>query len=181
MFATRIGDMHVCPLVTPGVPPIPHVGGPVLPPGVPQVLIGKVPANVAGNTCVCVGPPDVCLPGQFQVLVQNRPLIRTLVDSTAHGGRVVVGCFQVIVGSGGASAVCSAMEAGSMNVSLPSMPAPPSQAELDQINADIADAGDALNENISDKEAELAFLENNGGTQAQIDAVQAELDELNGF
>jgi hypothetical protein len=25
--ATRLTDMHVCPMLTPGLPPIPHVGG----------------------------------------------------------------------------------------------------------------------------------------------------------
>ena len=37
--AARITDMHTCPMVTPGVPPIPHVGGPILPAGCPTVLI----------------------------------------------------------------------------------------------------------------------------------------------
>ena len=27
--AARVGDMHVCPMQTPGLPPIPHVGGPI--------------------------------------------------------------------------------------------------------------------------------------------------------
>ena len=31
--AACVGDLHVCPMVTPAVPPIPHVGGPILPPG----------------------------------------------------------------------------------------------------------------------------------------------------
>ncbi|MBV8416711.1 MAG: type VI secretion protein, partial [Verrucomicrobia bacterium] len=35
--AARVGDPHVCPMVT-GV--VPHVGGPILPPGCPTVLIG---------------------------------------------------------------------------------------------------------------------------------------------
>ena len=38
--AARVGDMHTCPMQTPGTPPIPHVGGPILPPGQPTVLIG---------------------------------------------------------------------------------------------------------------------------------------------
>ena len=56
--AARVGDMHVCPMVTPGVPPIPHVGGPVLPPGGITVLIGGMPAARVGDMCLCVGPPD---------------------------------------------------------------------------------------------------------------------------
>ena len=55
--AARVSDPHVCPMLTPGVPPIPHVGGPVLPPGVPTVLIGNLPAATVGNKCLCVGAP----------------------------------------------------------------------------------------------------------------------------
>jgi uncharacterized Zn-binding protein involved in type VI secretion len=47
MPAARMGDMHVCPMVTPGTPPIPHVGGPVLL-GSPMVLIGGMPAARMG-------------------------------------------------------------------------------------------------------------------------------------
>ena len=60
--AAVVGDMHVCPMVTPGVPPIPHVGGPVLPPGVPTVLIMGKPAVCVGDQAVCTGPPDIILP-----------------------------------------------------------------------------------------------------------------------
>ena len=55
--AARLTDMHTCPMQTPGLPPIPHVGGPIVGPGVPNVLIGKLPAAVVGDMCVCVGPP----------------------------------------------------------------------------------------------------------------------------
>ena len=41
MPAARITDMHVCPMVT-GI--IPHVGGPILPPGGLLTLIGGMPA-----------------------------------------------------------------------------------------------------------------------------------------
>ena len=52
-FAARITDMHTCPMQTPAVPsPIPHVGGPVVGPGAPTVLIGGIPAAVMGDTCV---------------------------------------------------------------------------------------------------------------------------------
>lgn len=67
--AARIGDMHVCPMVTPGTPPVPHVGGPILPPGVPTVLIGGQPAAVVGGMCVCVGPPDSIVMGCMTVLI----------------------------------------------------------------------------------------------------------------
>jgi len=60
--AARIGDMHTCPMQTPGTPPIPHVGGPIIGPGVPTVLIGNMPAAVVGDSCTCVGPPDTIAP-----------------------------------------------------------------------------------------------------------------------
>ena len=67
--AARVGDMHVCPMVTPGTPPIPHVGGPILPPGGITVLIGGQPAARMGDQCLCVGPPDVIVIGEPTVLV----------------------------------------------------------------------------------------------------------------
>ncbi len=67
--AARISDMHVCPMQTPGVPPIPHVGGPIMPPGMPTVLIGGLPAAVMGGMCVCVGPPDSIVSGCFTVMI----------------------------------------------------------------------------------------------------------------
>jgi len=42
--AARVGDMHTCPMVTPGTPPVPHVGGPILPPEYPTVPTGGMPA-----------------------------------------------------------------------------------------------------------------------------------------
>ncbi len=68
MPAARIGDMHVCPMMTPGVPPIPHVGGPVTL-GSPTVLIGNMPAARMGDMLVCVGPPDTIVLGCPTVLI----------------------------------------------------------------------------------------------------------------
>lgn len=95
--AARVGDMHVCPMVTPAVPPIPHVGGPVLPPGVPTVLIGGMPAATATSMCTCVGPPDTIALGSMTVLIGNKPAAR-MGDMTAHGGTIVVGCPLVLIG-----------------------------------------------------------------------------------
>ncbi|MBI5879539.1 MAG: PAAR domain-containing protein [Chloroflexi bacterium] len=67
--AARVGDMHVCPMVTPGVPPIPHVGGPILPPGSPTVLIAGQPAARMGDMAVCVGPPDSIVMGCPTVMI----------------------------------------------------------------------------------------------------------------
>jgi uncharacterized Zn-binding protein involved in type VI secretion len=82
---------------TPAVPPVPHVGGPILPPGCPVVLIGGLPAACVGDMAVCVGPPDAIVMGAFTVLVGGRPAAR-IGDSTAHGGVVTLGCFNVLVG-----------------------------------------------------------------------------------
>jgi len=95
--AARVTDMHVCPMVTPGVPPIPHVGGPILPPGVPTVLIGALPAATATSMCVCVGPPDVIAMGSVTVLIGGLPAAR-MGDPTAHGGSIVLGCPTVLIG-----------------------------------------------------------------------------------
>lgn len=95
--AARIGDMHVCPMVTPGVPPIPHVGGPILPPGAVTTLIGGVPAARVGDMAVCVGPPDVIAKGSVTVLIGSMPAAR-MGDLTAHGGTIVIGFPTVMIG-----------------------------------------------------------------------------------
>lgn len=95
--AARAGDMHVCPMVTPGVPPIPHVGGPIMPPGAPTVLIGNMPAARVGDMATCVGPPDTIALGSMTVLIANMPAAR-MGDMTAHGGSIVVGCPTVLIG-----------------------------------------------------------------------------------
>jgi len=95
--AARVGDMHVCPMVTPGVPPIPHVGGPILPPGAVTVLIGGMPAARVGDMATCVGPPDVIALGAFTVLIGGQPAAR-MGDMTAHGGSIVLGYPKVLIG-----------------------------------------------------------------------------------
>ena len=98
--AARVGDLHTCPMVTPGLPPIPHVGGPILPVGVPNVLIGGLPAATVGSMCFCVGPPDVIVRGSFSVLIGGRPAAR-MGDNTAHGGVISIGCPTVLIGDFG--------------------------------------------------------------------------------
>lgn len=95
--AARVGDMHVCPMQTQGVPPIPHVGGPILPPGIPLVLIGGLPAATLSSSAVCVGPPDTIMVGYTKVLIGGKPAAR-LGDSSAHGGKVAVGVPTVLIG-----------------------------------------------------------------------------------
>ena len=95
--AARLTDMHTCPMVTPGLPPVPHVGGPVIGPGVPTVLIAKLPAAVLGDMATCVGPPDSIVKGSATVMIGGKPAAR-IGDTTAHGGSIVLGCFTVIIG-----------------------------------------------------------------------------------
>ena len=92
--AARVSDLHVCPMVT-GV--VPHVGGPILPPGGVTVLIGMLPAARVGDMCVCVGPPDVIVMGSVTVLIGGMPAAR-LGDPTAHGGVITLGCPTVMIG-----------------------------------------------------------------------------------
>ncbi len=91
--AARISDMHVCPMTT-GVP---HVGGPILPPGEVTVLIGGMPAAKVGDMATCVGPPDSIVAGSATVLIGGMPAAR-MGDSTAHGGTIVQGEPTVLIG-----------------------------------------------------------------------------------
>lgn len=93
-FAARITDMHVCPMVS-GV--VPHVGGPVLPPGSPTVIIGGLPAATLGDMLLCAGGPDTIVLGSSTVLINAKPAAR-MGDTTAHGGSIVAGCPTVIIG-----------------------------------------------------------------------------------
>jgi uncharacterized Zn-binding protein involved in type VI secretion len=95
--AARLTDMHQCPMITPGIPPIPHVGGPIVGPGAPTVLIGGLPAAKLGDLAVCVGPPDSIIKGSATVMIMGLPAAR-LGDSTAHGGAIVVGFPTVLIG-----------------------------------------------------------------------------------
>ena len=91
--AARISDLHVCPMFT---GPVPHVGGPILPPGAVTVLIGGLPAARVSDMCVCVGPPVVIALGSMKVLIGGLPAAR-MGDMTAHGGTIVLGCFTVMI------------------------------------------------------------------------------------
>ncbi len=94
--AARISDMHTCPLSTPGTPPIPHVGGPVIV-GCTTVIIGFMPAARVGDQCICVGPPDTIAKGSATVMIGGMPAAR-IGDQTMHGGVITVGCPTVIIG-----------------------------------------------------------------------------------
>lgn len=95
--AARVTDMHTCPMMTPGTPPVPHVGGPILPPCAPQVLVGGLPQARITDMATCVGPPDIIAQGAATVLVQGLPAARQ-GDATAHGGVIVMGLPTVLIG-----------------------------------------------------------------------------------
>ena len=96
-LAARITDLHQCPMQIPGTPPIPHIGGPIIGPGVANVLIGGMPAAIVGDLCTCIGPPATISSGSATVFINNMPAAR-LGDSTAHGGSISLGCPTVIIG-----------------------------------------------------------------------------------
>ncbi len=149
--AARIGDMHVCPMVTPALPPIPHVGGPVIGPGCPTVLIGGVPAAVMGDMCTCVGPPDTIVLGSTGVLIGGKPAAR-MGDQCAHGGSIVLGCMTVLIGetgSGGGGGGGGGAVMGGMANSLAASPVikqPEQVVEILNNKAlqEAADSGDGL-------------------------------------
>ena len=93
-MAARVSDMHVCPMVNGTVP---HVGGPVMPPGCATVLIGGMPAARVGDMLVCTGPPDTIAKGSATVMIGGMPAAR-MGDTTAHGGTIVAGCPTVMIG-----------------------------------------------------------------------------------
>ncbi len=98
MPAARLTDMHVCPMVTPGVPPIPHVGGPVVGPGAVTVLVGGLPQAKMGDSCVCVGPPDSIVVGAPTVMVGGG-------GAGGGGGGAGMGGAQGALGGAAASGV----------------------------------------------------------------------------
>jgi uncharacterized Zn-binding protein involved in type VI secretion len=99
--AARVNDNHICPMQTPAVVPIPHVGGPIMGPGVPNVLIEGMPASVVGDVCICVGPPSAVMQGSTGVLIAGRAAAR-VGDPTMHGGNILPpGAPTVIIGEQG--------------------------------------------------------------------------------
>ena len=92
--AARVTDMHTCPLVN-GI--VPHVGGPILPPGGGNVMIGGLPAARVGDMLICTGPPDTIIKGSATVMIGGKPAAR-MGDTTAHGGVITGGCPTVNIG-----------------------------------------------------------------------------------
>lgn len=93
-----VGSMHICPLCS-GI--VPHVGGPVIGPGMPGVTINGQPVAVMGDMCVCVGPPDTIAQGCPGVTINGKP-VAMVGSMTAHGGQITVGVPGVTIESPGA-------------------------------------------------------------------------------
>lgn len=90
--AARLTDMHSCA----------QSGGPVIGPGVPNVIVGGMPAATLGDTCTCVtavGVPIVIpiIMGSTTVMIGGRPAAR-VGDSTGDGGSLSLGCMTVMIG-----------------------------------------------------------------------------------
>ncbi|WP_334189550.1 PAAR domain-containing protein [Noviherbaspirillum sp.] len=97
--AARLTDLHVCPMLTPGTPPIPHVGGPVIAPGAAVVLIEGLPAARVTDLAFCAAPlPDMIATGSATVFIQGLPAAR-VGDQTIHGGVIVSGAGTVQIGA----------------------------------------------------------------------------------
>jgi uncharacterized Zn-binding protein involved in type VI secretion len=93
--AARVTDNHLCALVS-GV--VPHVGGPILPPGMPKTQIVGLAAARVSDMATCAGGPDVIAMGAATVLIGGLPAAR-VTDSTAHGGLILPpGAPTVLIG-----------------------------------------------------------------------------------
>lgn len=115
--AARITDMHTCPMVTPGTPPVPHVGGPVIT-GAPTVITAFMPQARITDQCTCVGPPDVIVKGSPTVIVSGQPAAR-IGDTTVHGGVITTGAPNVLIGEAGAGGSAGMSQATPGAVSAP--------------------------------------------------------------
>lgn len=80
-------------------------GGAIIGPGIPTVLIGGMPAVVAGDNHVCVIPPPPAGPhpptpfsvGSTTVMIGGKPVIR-VGDVCGCGAASVVGEPTVMIG-----------------------------------------------------------------------------------
>jgi len=92
--AARLTDLHTCPPLTPDLPPVPHVGGPILRPGAPTVLIEGPTRRPRGRP----GPVRRATRQHCAGLSHGAPAAH-MGHATAHGGSIVLGCFTVLIGS----------------------------------------------------------------------------------
>jgi uncharacterized Zn-binding protein involved in type VI secretion len=119
--AARIGDNHVCPMVMPGVPPVPHVGGPFVM-GSPTVLVGNMPQSRVNDQLICVGPPDTAVMGEPTVLVGMvgaGGLAGAMAGLQAMGVAVPMNAASLNAGGMGNPATATFLADGTLLVSAP--------------------------------------------------------------
>lgn len=93
--AARIGDLHSCPIVTPGG--VPHKDGRIID-GCQTVLIEGKPAATKGDACLCNGAHlDHISSGSSGVYIEGKPAARQ-GDRCAHGGKITSGSATVLIG-----------------------------------------------------------------------------------
>ncbi len=72
-------------------------------PGVPNVLIGGMPAAVVGDLHTCSFPPPAVHPptpfpkGSLTVLIGGRPALR-IGDMSGCGAPIIMGAMNVLIG-----------------------------------------------------------------------------------
>ncbi len=86
MPASRIGDMHICPMFT-GL--VPHVGGPFIL-GSFTVIVGSMPQSKVGDMLICVGPPDT--------LIMGCPTVQVGMAGGGGGAGAVMAGLAALVG-----------------------------------------------------------------------------------
>lgn len=95
--AARVIDLTACPMVAPG--PVPHVGGPIIPPCQHNVIVCGMPQARVSDTSICAaGGPAKIVTGAFNVLIGGKPAAR-IGDTTSHGGKIITGCPTVLIGT----------------------------------------------------------------------------------
>ncbi len=92
--AATAGSNHQCPMCSGTTP---HVGGPIINGSINVLINGKPTARI-GDKCTCVGPPDIIVQGNPIVLINGKP-IACMGDMTAHGGVIISGETNVLIGS----------------------------------------------------------------------------------
>lgn len=86
----RVTDLHICPLFTPVpfVGLVPHIGGPIIGPGMPALMVSGLPAACVGDLCYCNLAVNTIVKGSLKLTIMGRPAAQ-FGDLTAHGGYIV--------------------------------------------------------------------------------------------
>ena len=64
---------------------------------VPRTLLSPCLIEMLSDMLVCVGPPDSIIKGSATVMIGGMPAAR-MGDATAHGGTIMLGAFNVMIG-----------------------------------------------------------------------------------